>query len=78
MMRTFDYRLQQKLEEVFMVEPNNLGPSYITALYHRLTGFLKTMPFIFIIPISFISAIFLYFIFGPLLVKLVSLLQYGF
>ena len=61
-----------------MVEPNNLGHSFATALYHRLTGFLKTMPFIFVIPISFISAIILYFVFGSLLVKLVSLLQYGF
>jgi len=77
-MRTFTYRLQQKLEEVFLVEPNNLGFSIVTTLYHRLTGFLKTMPFIFVIPISFIAAIILYIIFGSLLVKLVSLLQYGF
>ena len=61
-----------------MVEPNNLGATFATSLYHRLTGFLKTMPFIFVIPISFITAIILYIIFGSLLVKLVSLLQYGF
>ncbi len=77
-MRTFDYRLQQKLDEVFMLEPNNLGTTFITVLYHRLTKFLKTMPFVFVIPLSFITAVVLYLIFGPLLIKLVSLLQYGF
>ena len=77
-MQPFQYRLQQKLEEVFFLEPNDLGFSFTTTLYHRVTRFLKTMPFIFIVPLSFVVATALYFIFGSLLVKLTSLLQYGF
>lgn len=77
-MRTFNYRLHKKLEEVYIVEPNNLSYPLLTDVYHRLTKFVKTAPFIFIIPISFIGAIFLYILFGALIVKIVTLLQYGF
>ncbi|MBI4008693.1 hypothetical protein HY357_00495 [Candidatus Roizmanbacteria bacterium] len=77
-MRVINYRLHKKLEETFVVEPNNLGTELLTFLYHRVTSFLKQMPFIFIIPMSIVGAIFLYILFGSLIVKLVTLLQYGF
>ncbi len=77
-MRAINYRLHNKLEEVFSIEPNDLGNEKLTLIYHRLTSFLKRMPFIYIVPLSFIMAIILYFIFGTLVVRLASLLQYGF
>ena len=36
------------------------------------------LPFLYIIPLSFLLAIFAYILLGPLIVKLVTLLQYGF
>ncbi len=77
-MKTFDYRLQRKLKEVYFVEPNDLGFPFITKIYHRISKFFKTIPFIFIIPLSFFTVFVLYIFFGSLLVKLVSILQYGF
>lgn len=77
-MKTVEYRLKRKLNEVFYVEPNDLGISFLTSLYKRLTAFLKTMPFIFIVPLSLIAGIIFYLILNRLLVRLVTLLQYGF
>lgn len=77
-MRTFQYRLQQKMDEVFFLEPADLGPAHITHIYKMITSFLKSMPFLYIVPLSFLLAFFIYILLGPLIVKLVSLLQYGF
>lgn len=77
-MKTLDFRLKQKLEEVYSVTPNDLGNPLLNNAYHGITKFFKTIPFIFIIPLSFIVAVALYFIFGTLLVNLANLLQYGF
>lgn len=70
-------RLQAKLHEIFVVEPNDLGHPLLTYWYKKTTKFLKTMPFLYIVPFSFIVAILLYVVFGWLVVRLASLLQYG-
>jgi len=77
-MKTINYRLQQKLEEVFFLEPNELGVSYLTSLYKKTTSYLKSLPFIVIIPLSLMAAVFIYLLLGRLIIKLVTLLQYGF
>lgn len=77
-MKTLHYRLRQKLDEVYAVVPNDLGSPVLTGYYHRITKFLKTMPFLYVIPISLMGALILYILFGSLVIKLVSLLQYGF
>ena len=77
-MKTLDYRFRQKLQEVYAVQPNNLGNPMLTSMYHGTTKFFKNVPFIFIIPLSFLVTLGLYFLFGSLVVKLVSTLQYGF
>jgi len=77
-MKTINYRLQQKLEEVFFLEPNELGVSYLTSLYKKTTSYLKSLPFIVIIPLSLMAAVFIYLLLGKLIIKLVTLLQYGF
>ncbi|OGK24477.1 hypothetical protein A2954_07590 [Candidatus Roizmanbacteria bacterium RIFCSPLOWO2_01_FULL_37_12] len=77
-MKTLNYRLRQKLDEVYSVQPNDLGIPVLTNMYHFVTKFFKTMPFILIIPSSFVGALILYLLFGTLTIKLVSILQYGF
>lgn len=77
-MKTLNYRFHNKMNEVFSVEPNDLGNKKLTFVYHKITGFLKKMPFIFILPTSFLVAVIIYFLFGFIAIKLVSILQYGF
>lgn len=77
-MRTVNYRLSNKLDEVFTLKPNDLGNVKLTFFYHRVTVLFKKMPFIIIIPAAFFLTLIAYFFFGVFLVKLVTLLQYGF
>ncbi|MBI2051723.1 hypothetical protein HYT33_03100 [Candidatus Roizmanbacteria bacterium] len=71
-------QLRHKLQEVFIIEPNDLGIDILTRLYKETTAFLKTMPFVIVVPVSFVIAVTFYLIFGPYLVKLVTILQNGF
>lgn len=77
-MKTIPYRLKHKLQEVYFIEPNNLGNQHLTSLYKISASFLKQMPFIFVIPLSVIFSVMLYVLLGGLVVKLTTLLQYGF
>lgn len=77
-MKTTEFRLKHKLNEVFILEPNDLHINLLTNWYKKITAHLKTMPFIVIIPCSIIIGIVLYLVLGRFLVKLVTLLQYGF
>ena len=77
-MKTINLRLKQKMDEVFSIEPNELGAGFLTNYFRKITAYLKIMPFMYIIPITFLVSIFLYFIFGRFLIKLVTVLQYGF
>lgn len=77
-MDTTQYRLKHKLEEVFVLEPNDLGNSYLTVLFKRVSAYLKVMPFLYILPLSLAVSCVAYVLFGTMIVKLVTLLQYGF
>jgi hypothetical protein len=70
--------LKKHLKEVYVVEPNDLGFPTLTLLYRRVNIFFKTAPFIFLVPLSFMGATLIVYLFGLLAVRLVSLLQYGF
>lgn len=70
--------MKQKMNEVFSIEPSELGVSFLTGYFKKLTAYLKIAPFIYIIPLTFIISIFLYFVLGRFLIKLVTVLQYGF
>ncbi len=72
------YELKHKLDEVYSMEPNNLGNSQMNSVYKTGVSFLKEMPFIYIVPTSILLSVLLYFVFGSLTIKLVSILQYGF
>lgn len=52
-------QLRRKLNEVYTVEPNDLGFPYLTSLYRRINIFLKRMPFIIIVPASLLGALLL-------------------
>ncbi|MFW5703609.1 MAG: hypothetical protein ACOCXQ_02140 [Patescibacteria group bacterium] len=69
--------LKQQLREIYSIEPNDLHMGLLTRIYKQITRHLKQMPFIYIIPLAFLTSIGLYLIFGQLVVGLVSLLQYG-
>ncbi|MCR4276759.1 MAG: hypothetical protein NUV87_01370 [Candidatus Roizmanbacteria bacterium] len=77
-MKDINFRMRQKMNEVFSIEPNDLGTSYLTTFFKKITSYLKTMPFIYVIPVTFLISIFMYFVFGRFLIKLVTVLQYGF
>ena len=77
-MNKMNLRLKRKLNEVFSVEPNDLGNDFITYYFKRITAYFKVIPFVYIIPLTFLISLFLYFLFGRLLVKLVTILQYGY
>ncbi len=77
-MRTAELKLKRKLNEVFIHEPNDLGLNFLTNLYKILTSPLKNIPFVLIVPLSFVFAAAIYVLFGKLIIKLVTLLQYGF
>ncbi|VVA44056.1 conserved hypothetical protein [Candidatus Roizmanbacteria bacterium] len=77
-MKNINFRMKQKMNEVFSVEPNELGVSFLTNYFKKITAYLKIMPFVYIIPVTFLISIFLYFILGRFLIKLVTVLQYGF
>lgn len=71
-------RLQARFHEVFIVPPNDLGHPVLTHWYKRTTKFLKTMPFLYIVPMSIGAAVLMYAVFGFMVVRLTSLLQLGF
>jgi len=77
-MKTANFYLKKKMEEVFIIEPNDLSISFLTNFYKKLTAYLKTTPFIIIIPLSFLVGLVIYLIFGYLIVRLTTLLQHGF
>jgi hypothetical protein len=77
-MKTINLKLKNKVNEVYFIPPNDLGFVPLTKLYKLFTRPLKTAPFIIIIPLSFLAAIVGYYVFGYLIVRLASILQYGF
>jgi len=77
-MKEINFRMKQKLNEVFSVEPNDLGSDFLTFYFKKITAYFKVIPFVYIVPITFFISIFLYFLFGRLLVRLVTILQYGY
>lgn len=77
-MRKMDFRMKQKLNEVFFIEPNDLGVDFLTFYFKKITAYFKVIPFVYVIPFTFLISLFLYFLLGKLLLRLVTILQYGF
>lgn len=77
-MKEVNFRMKQKLNEVFSVEPNDLGVGFLTNYFRKITAYFKVIPFVYFIPLTFLISLILYFFLGKLLVRLVTILQYGF
>lgn len=70
--------LKRKLDEVYALTPNDLHNSRLNVFFKFSTRLLKSFPFKILIPFSILAAVAIYLILGYLVVRLVTLLQYGF
>lgn len=77
-MKEINFRLKNKMNEVFSIEPNDLGANYLTYYFRKITSYFKIAPFVYVIPITILLSVSLYFLLGGFLIKLVTVLQYGF
>ena len=69
--------LVSKMHEVSMLPPQTVGP--LTPLYKRIVPYFKVSPWKSIALVSLFATTLVYFLFGmSLLIKLASLLQFGF
>lgn len=68
--------LVTKMREVSSLPPQQMGP--FTTIYKRVVPHLKFYPWKSIIFISFFFTTLLYLVFGIKIIKLASLLQFGF
>jgi len=75
---TLQLSFKKNIDETFMIEPADWGVSIITDWHHFFTKPLKRYPFIIIIPLSTVVVVTLFIVFSTLVIRLASLLQYGF
>ena len=72
----FYQKLVKRMTEVAVVSPQTIGP--FTILYKKITPLIKVRPFKALIFTSIIASFLLYLLLGSLIVRLASLLQFGF
>ena len=70
--------IKSRINNTYTLMPNDLYWTKITYLYKLFTQPLKSFPFKIYLPISIIIGIFSFFIFRFLIIRLVSLIQFGF
>ncbi len=68
--------LVAKMQEVAILPPQTLGP--FTGVYKRVTPFFKFSPRRMTAILSLFATLLLYFFLGSTMVKLASILQFGF
>lgn len=64
------------MHEIAIVSPQTIGP--FTHLYKKVVPFLKYSPWRSALLISILTSAVLYFLLGSILVKIASVLQFGF
>ena len=69
--------LKHKYHETFVVDPSDLGNPTLTKIYKNISGRLKIMPFLYLIPLSFLLIVGVSWLFGLSVVKVATLLQNG-
>lgn len=74
---TFE-KIRKHYREVYAVSVNDLSVPFLTNIFKRYAPYLKYFPFRIILPISVVGALAAYLIFGMMIIRLVSRLQYGF
>lgn len=70
--------LRNRYEEVFVLEPNDLHFPLATKIFKKISPLLKIFPFRVFVPLSVVGSILLYILFGAIVIRLVTVLQYGF
>ncbi len=70
--------LKTKYHEAFIVDPSDLGNPTLTKIYKSISGNLKTMPFIYLVPISISTIVVVSLLFKFSIVRIATLLQNGF
>lgn len=70
--------LKKRYNEIYSLKPQSFRSSYMQGLFNFIARHLKTFPFKVFIPVSMGFAMVLLFIFGVFIVRLVTILQYGF
>lgn len=75
-MKKINFRLKNKLDEVFFIEPNDLGVGFLTNYFKKIIAYFKVAPFIYVIPFAFLVSLILYLLLGRFLIRLVTVLQY--
>jgi hypothetical protein len=70
--------LRRGWREVKVVEPNDLGIPFLNPLYRRGIVWVKSAPFIIIIPLAFTFFIALAVLSRFFIVRLATFIQYGF
>ncbi len=70
--------LLRQFNRIYTIPPNDLHVSFLTGWYKRLTSPLKGIPLIYIIPLSLFMVGALYWVLRGGVIRLTTLLQYGF
>lgn len=73
--KTYDL-LVAKMNELAVVPPQELGP--LTPVYKKTTSFFKNQPVKITFLLAAFFSLFMYLLLGARLVRLVSILQFGF
>ncbi len=71
-------QLKKHFDEVYSIKPSDLRFPWLTKIYKYFSGYVKFLPFRVFVPLSAVIAFIAYIIFGLLIIRLVSILQYGF
>ena len=70
--------LKKYYKDVYSIPPNTLGNPILTKLYKICTYQLKNFPFKLVVPISVLITILSFGLFGILIIRVVTILQFGF
>lgn len=72
----FYQKLVEEMNQTAIVAPQSLGP--FTFIYKRITPYVKEKPWLALGIIATFLALMLYLLLGPFVVRLASILQFGF
>lgn len=70
--------LKKRLDDVYSLSPNDLQLPILTRAFKKITAQLKYFPFKIILPLALVITLIGYLFVGYLIVRLASILQFGF
>lgn len=72
----FYQKLVERMSEIAVVAPQRVGP--FTPLYKKITPYVKEKPWKILVFSSIVASFLMYLLLGSLVVKITSILQFGF